>query len=97
MEPGRRKRTFDEMTIEARLSPGQMLVLGSLTSRPGSLGHRFFTLQRDGKTEQKLLIVRLAQTQHEELFDPDKALPLDVLAAADEAKPAAQAAGKEED
>jgi len=97
IEPGRSRRTFDAMTIEATLSPGQMLVLGGMTSRPGSLGHRFFTLQRDGKTEQKLLVIRLAQTQHEPLFDPDQALPLDVLVEAEEPKPAAQGAKKEED
>jgi hypothetical protein len=68
------------MAIDAALAPGQMLVLGSLVDRPGSLGHRFFTGQNDGKLEQKLLVIRLSQTQHDGLFDPPEVIPLDVVA-----------------
>ena len=60
----------------ATLPPGAMLVLGSLSSRPGSLGHHFFT-ENDGRLEQKLLVVRLAQTQHDDLFDPAEPLKLE--------------------
>ena len=88
MEHAQLKRSFDDMTIGVTLSPGHMLVLGALTTRRGSLGHRFFTVHREGKIEQKLLVIRLAQTQHEDLFAPEEPLPLDLLAEVDEAQPA---------
>ena len=70
LEAGRPRRVFDKMTVAATLSAGQMLVLSSLDCRPGSLGHYFFTQETAGQLEQKLLVVRLSQTQHDELFDP---------------------------
>ena len=77
LKTDRPRRTFDEMGISATLSPGSMLVLGSLANRPGSLGHHFFT-EDTGQLEQKLLVVRLSQTQHDELFCPSRELDLDV-------------------
>jgi hypothetical protein len=76
LDTSRPKRTFDDMAITADLAPGAMLVLSSLPSRPGSLGHNFFT-ENDGKLEQKLLIVRLSQTQHDGLFNPPEPLKLE--------------------
>jgi hypothetical protein len=68
MEPGRPKKVFEQLALSATLSPGEMLVVTSLPSRPGSLGHYFFTEQAAGALEQKLLLIRLAQTQHNDLF-----------------------------
>jgi hypothetical protein len=68
-EPSRQRRVFDKLALEAVLSPGHMLVMSSLPTRRGSLGHHFFTVSRSGKEEQKLLIVRLSQTQHDDQFD----------------------------
>ena len=79
MEVGRARRVFDELTLSARLSVGQMIVLGSLDSRPGSLGHHFFTQDSEGPVEQKLMVIRLSQTQHDDLFDAEGLLPLDRL------------------
>jgi hypothetical protein len=76
LEMSRPRRVFAEMGITATLSPGSMLVLGSLPNRPGSLGHHFFT-EDHGRLEQKLLVIRLAQTQHDELFSPPEVLALD--------------------
>ena len=42
----------------------------------GRLGHYFFT-DGDGRLEQKLLIVRLSQTQHDGLFSPPEPLKLE--------------------
>jgi hypothetical protein len=67
---------YDDMTIAADLPRGAMLIVGSLPNRPGSLGHYFLT-QNDGQLEQKLLIVRLSQTQHDGLFLPTAPLNLD--------------------
>jgi hypothetical protein len=53
------------------------MVLSSLPSRPGSLGHYFFT-ENEEHLEQKVLVIRLTQTQHDGLFSPNaKELPLD--------------------
>ncbi len=64
METGRPRHSFDDLTLTAKLLPGDMLVLTSLPDRPGSLGHHFFTTS-EGEPGQKLLVVRLAQTQHD--------------------------------
>ncbi len=76
LETSRPKRAFDNLILSADLSPGAMLVLTSLPNRAGSLGHHFFT-ENTGHLEQKLLIVRLSQTQHDGLFDPPDTLKLD--------------------
>lgn len=73
MDVSRMKRVFDDMAISANLSPGALLILSSLPNRPGSLGHYFFT-ENDDRQVQKLLIVRLSQTQHDALFDPSQPL-----------------------
>ena len=76
LETQRPRRVFDEMAVSATLSPGAMLVISSLPQRPGSLGHHFFT--EDGeRLEQKLLVIRLSQTQHDELSSPPPVLPLE--------------------
>lgn len=80
LESGKDKRVYDEMAIEAVLAPGHMLILTTLPDRAGSLGYRFFTLSPGGKLEQKLLIVRLAQTQHDALFDSVPLLDVDFTA-----------------
>jgi hypothetical protein len=68
LDSGKPKRSFDELAVSAVLSPGGMLVMTSLPNRSGSLGHHFFT-ENNGLKEQKLLVVRLSQTQHDGLFD----------------------------
>lgn len=62
---------LDNLRIEASLTPGQMLVLGSLPDRPGSVGHQFFTEQVSGPIQQKLVIVRLTQSKHDDLFSTE--------------------------
>ncbi len=69
----RPKRVFEDLALSAKLSPGGMLVMTSLPNRSGSLGHQFFT-ENDGRMEQKVLVLRLAQTQHDDLFDTSEAL-----------------------
>ena len=75
LEASRPKRVFDDMLVTANLSPGAILVLSSLSNRPGSLGHHFFT-EGDDRLEQKLLLVRLSQTQHDAVFNPPEPLEL---------------------
>jgi hypothetical protein len=74
-EVRRSERVFDELAFSASLNAGDMLVVSGLPNRPSSLGHRFFTHEMSGRKEQKLLVIRLSQTQHDPLFCPREALP----------------------
>jgi hypothetical protein len=74
LDSGKPKRGFEELALSSVLSPGGMLVMTSLPNRSGSLGHHFFT-ENSGLKEQKLLVVRLSQTQHDGLFDAAGVLP----------------------
>jgi hypothetical protein len=76
LESSRPKQVYDHLTITVNLSAGSMLILSSLPDRPGSLGHHFFT-ESNGSLEQKLLIVRLAQTQSDGLFIPPEPLKIE--------------------
>ncbi len=60
--------TFVQLRVAAPLAPGEMLVLTCQPNRRGSLGHRFFTAEEGTIRQQRLLIVRVAQTQHDDLF-----------------------------
>jgi hypothetical protein len=70
------KRTFDTLGLSATLSPGNILLVTSLPNRPGTLGHHFFTCNKEPQ-EQRLLVVRLAQTQHNDLYAPPQELKLE--------------------
>ncbi len=72
LETSRAKRAFDELKLTAVLSPGGMLLLGSQPNRQGSLGHYFFLESngRDDRFDEKLILVRLCQTQHDDLVSP---------------------------
>jgi hypothetical protein len=80
LDAGRPRRVFKELAISMSLSPGQMAVFTCLPSRSGSLGHHFFTQDTSGRLDQRLIVIRLSQTQHDELFAPAGVLPLDKLA-----------------
>lgn len=60
----RPRRLFPDLKISANLAPGEMLVLTSLPDQSGTLGHHCFTETSTREISQKLLIVRLSQTQH---------------------------------
>ena len=72
LETGRRKRAFENLKLTAVMGPGAMLLLGSQPNRPGSLGHYFFSESdgRDDRFDQKLILMRLGQTQHDDLVSP---------------------------
>jgi hypothetical protein len=72
LETGRAKRAFDELKLTATLGPGAMLLLGSQPNREGSLGHYFFLESngRDDRFDQKLILIRICQTQHNDLVSP---------------------------
>ena len=81
LETNRRRRTFDtndcDLTLTATLAAGNMLIASCLPGRSGSLGQHFFSHDVSGQQQQKLLVIRLSQTQHDDLFAPHEVLPLD--------------------
>ena len=79
LDTSRRKRVLENLAVSATLAPGEILVLTALPDRPGSVGHYYFTDDTSGRPEQKLLLVRLAQTQHDGLFSGGQVLPLDEM------------------
>ncbi len=63
LQASRKREAFPNLDILASLSAGQMLILTCLPEQTGSLGHHFFADRTSGVTEQKLVIIRLSQTQ----------------------------------
>jgi len=76
IDMARPRLAFDDMAISTYMTPGHMIVLSCLPNRLGSLGYHFLTTDSSGSLEQKLLVIRLSQTQHDELFEPTT-IPLD--------------------
>ncbi len=65
----RQKEVFEELKMVAMLAPGQSLLLSCSPDNKG-LGHHFFGTDKEGV--HKLLLVRLAQVQFDDLFAPEK-------------------------
>lgn len=68
---GPQHEIFSTLETSVSIAPGEMLVVGNLHNRPGSLGHHLLSEVDDGPMEQKLLLVRLTQTQYDGLFSAD--------------------------
>lgn len=68
----RPRETLDELALDVVLSPGEYLVLSDLPARGGSLGARFFADESTASPQRKLLFIRLAQTQRDELFEVEQ-------------------------
>jgi hypothetical protein len=68
IDAARPKVALEKMTFDVVLSPGQSIVLGTRTDRPGSAGHYFFTEPVDGQLEQKLLLIRFDGTKYDNLL-----------------------------
>jgi len=71
LQTGRDRRVLDNLAVTATLAPGQILLLSRLPGRSGSLGHYFFSEKQEGPLEQKLLLLRIAQTQHDDVLNMD--------------------------
>jgi hypothetical protein len=71
VEFGPARERFDTLRLEAVLSPGQTLLLTCVADRPGTLGHHFFTENASDRVVQKLVLVRLAAANYDDLFSPD--------------------------
>ncbi len=67
-EMQRPRETWKQLAIQAKLSPGQVLVVSS-TLPPKAIGSAFFTTQTVHQTEEHVvLLVRLAETRWDDLF-----------------------------
>ena len=78
LEASRPKRAFDDMTLSADLAPRRHARAEQPAEPAGQPRPSLLHRKRDeGRLEQKLLIVRLSQTQHDGLFNPPEPLKLD--------------------
>ena len=64
--------SLENLRIRTRLQPGQTLVLGPTHDVKG-IGQQFFTDGKSSASEQRLILIRLAQTQIDDLFAPEPA------------------------
>ena len=72
----RDRLVLDRLQFKSTLAPGQILLVSATPDVKG-LGEQFFTETANGTVERTLLLVRLAQTQYDDLFAPDQiAAPL---------------------
>lgn len=75
----REQRSWKDLAIDVRLDPRQILVVAA-TNPPKSVGGAFFLTQTADKSlERVVLLVRLAETQLDELFAPDMVEQAQVL------------------
>lgn len=68
MTPSREREVFDRLAMEATLSPGEVLVLGSLPDAGASLGGVFHTAVSEGRQERKLILIRLLEAPRSEIL-----------------------------
>jgi hypothetical protein len=69
MTPSRETETFEELRLDAELSPGELLVLGCLRDAGASLGHAFHrSPEASGAGDEKLVLVRLLQVPQSEIL-----------------------------
>ena len=70
-QAGRDRELLADLTMTARLNPGEMLLVTSVDP-PFGLGREFFTIEAaDGTRRLRLLTFRLAQSQMSEIIAPD--------------------------
>jgi hypothetical protein len=68
---GREREVFTDLMIDVQLAPGQTLIL-SCTDEIKGLGQNFFVEAGPGDAQRKMFLIRLAQTQRDDLFDVDE-------------------------
>jgi hypothetical protein len=70
----RRRKVFEDLRSEIDVNPGHTCLL-SATDPVKGLGHHFFTYGAEAETPgPKLLLIRLARTQYEDLFGGEQIL-----------------------
>lgn len=71
LDTSRERLELEQLRIASRLGPGQMIVLGP-ASPPRGLGRHFFAETSRDRLEPRILVIRLAQTQLDDLFAPER-------------------------
>lgn len=64
----RDRKIFDDLRLNVRLAPGEMLVLMSLPDAGSRLGHYFHTVDTANGPQQKLILIRLAEVPPSDTF-----------------------------
>lgn len=73
METQREREVFEKLRLSVKLAPGDSLVLMSLPDAGSRLGHFFHTVESSDGTQQKLILIRLADVPQSDSFaDTDK-------------------------
>ena len=73
---GRERVVLDSLKLDATIAPGHVLMI-STTPEAKGLGEHFFVEETGTSQVRSLLLIRLAVTQHDDLFAPDRlAAPL---------------------
>jgi hypothetical protein len=65
----RDKQSYDSLKISAALVPGRTLVVTCMSDSKG-LGATFFADRFDGSSDQLLMLLRISQSNRDELFSP---------------------------
>lgn len=68
MEVAQEARRFQTLEMPLRLAPGEMLMITSTPDAKG-LGDAFFSDRTTGRRQQRLVLIRIAQTQQDDLFE----------------------------
>ena len=68
---GRDRIVLDKLRLSATIAPGHVLLISGTPESKG-MGSSFFTQTDSGTTYRRLLLVRLAVTQYDDLFAPDQ-------------------------
>jgi hypothetical protein len=66
--PSRERETFERLTMNAELDPGELLIVGCLPGAEASLGGLLHTVQAAGRTERKFILVRVLETPASEIL-----------------------------
>lgn len=65
------KELFESLTIEVTLSPGRMLLIGPDVNCDGTVAEHFFCGSDQSMNTGKFFLIRLIQTQQDDLFDSE--------------------------
>jgi hypothetical protein len=74
-EVAKPKHIFYNLSVSLDLLPGQWIVIGPVSEHCSGIGRCFFTRDR-GETEQKVVLLRLAKSQRDAVFEN---MPLPVI------------------
>ena len=66
--PSQERKVFDQLTMEATLAPGELLVLGCLPEARASLGGMFHRVVAGGRQERKLILIRVLEVPPSEIL-----------------------------